>query len=36
MCDDVIMDNKLLEDYNLDQKVIKYKIDYYMSNGYKV
>ena len=23
MCDDVIMDNKLLEDYNLDQKVIK-------------
>ena len=22
LCDDVIMDNKLLEDYNLDQKVI--------------
>ena len=36
MCDDVIMDNKLLEDYNLDQKVIKYKIVYHMSNGYKV
>ena len=36
MCDDVIMDNKLLEDYNLDQKVIKYKIVYHMINGYKV
>ena len=36
MCDDVIMDNKLLEDYNLDQKVIKYKIDYYMSICCKV